>query len=75
MKKTNLFRFVCLLLLIACFGLNITAAQTKELLIWHYERDNAMDVAWQVAMDDFAKMHPDVKIKFEFLSKFRKQLE
>lgn len=65
MKKAIVFRFICLLALIAAFGLNITAAQPKELLIWHYERDNAMDLAWQVAMEDFAKMYPDVKIKFE----------
>ena len=37
MKKAIVFRFICLLALIAAFGLNITAAQPKELLIWRYE--------------------------------------
>ena len=65
MKKSIIFRFFGMVLLIAFFGLNITQAQSKELLIWHYERDNAMDAAWQVAMDDFAKTHPGVSVKFE----------
>jgi len=64
-KKRIFFRLVSMVLMIVLLGLNTTWAKTSELMIWHYERDNATDVAWQVAMDDFAKMHPDVSIKFE----------
>ena len=47
-------------------GGGAATAQEKTFKIWWYEAaDSAMGIAWKQALDEFAKRHPDVQVRFE----------
>src|SRR3954462_13232119 len=55
-------------LLITSCGSSDSSTQEdgKTLRLWHYEGpDSAMGVAWNQAVAEFKKTHPDVKVEFE----------
>ncbi|MFD6132639.1 ABC transporter substrate-binding protein [Streptomyces diastaticus] len=52
--------------LAACGGSDTAAEDGKTLRLWHYEqKDGALGKAWDAAIAEFKKTHPDVKVVFE----------
>ncbi|MFJ8086203.1 ABC transporter substrate-binding protein [Streptomyces sp. NPDC096205] len=52
--------------LTACGGSGAGAGDGKTLRLWHYEeQDGALSQAWDAAIAEFKKTHPDVKVVFE----------
>ncbi|MGV2918680.1 ABC transporter substrate-binding protein [Streptomyces alfalfae] len=52
--------------LTACGGSDTAAGDGKTLRLWHYEdKDGALGKAWDAAIAEFKKTHPDVKVVFE----------
>ncbi|MET9735143.1 extracellular solute-binding protein [Streptomyces sp. NPDC006458] len=52
--------------LTACGGSDTAAGDGKTLRLWHYEQqDGALSKAWDAAIAEFKKTHPDVKVVFE----------
>jgi raffinose/stachyose/melibiose transport system substrate-binding protein len=52
--------------LTACGGSGTAAGDGKTLRLWHYEQeDGALSNAWNAAITEFKKTHPDVKVVFE----------
>ncbi|MFE0951055.1 ABC transporter substrate-binding protein [Streptomyces mutabilis] len=52
--------------LTACGGSDAAEADGKTLRLWHYEQeDGALSKAWDAAIAEFKKTHPDVKVVFE----------
>ncbi|MFE0858511.1 ABC transporter substrate-binding protein [Streptomyces mutabilis] len=52
--------------LTACGGSDAAEGDGKTLRLWHYEQeDGALSKAWDAAIAEFKKTHPDVKVVFE----------
>ncbi|MGW0917109.1 extracellular solute-binding protein [Streptomyces sp. NPDC002784] len=52
--------------LTACGGSDTGTGDGKTLRLWHYEQqDGALSEAWDAAIAEFKKTHPDVKVVFE----------
>ncbi|WP_093802547.1 ABC transporter substrate-binding protein [Streptomyces sp. Wb2n-11] len=52
--------------LTACGGSDAAEDDGKTLRLWHYEQeDGALSNAWDAAIAEFKKTHPDVKVVFE----------
>lgn len=52
--------------LTACGGSGTADGDGKTLRLWHYEQaDGALSKAWDAAITEFKKTHPDVKVTFE----------
>lgn len=63
LKRTAIL--LLLLLLVFVFG-TVSAQDQTTLRIWHYEAaDSAMGVSWDLAMQRFEELHPEVTIEFE----------
>jgi raffinose/stachyose/melibiose transport system substrate-binding protein len=52
--------------LTACGGSGTAEGDGKTLRLWHYEQqDGALSKAWDAAIAEFKKTHPDVEVVFE----------
>ncbi|MER7494466.1 extracellular solute-binding protein [Streptomyces pharetrae] len=52
--------------LTACGGSDTAEGDGKTLRLWHYEQqDGALSKAWDAAIAEFKRTHPDVKVVFE----------
>ncbi|AIS02299.1 extracellular solute-binding protein [Streptomyces glaucescens] len=52
--------------LAACGGSGTAEGDGKTLRLWHYEQeDGALSKAWDAAIAEFKRTHPDVKVVFE----------